>query len=80
MSFSDGENEDEWCWVNGEEISYINWHIGELSGENSSEDYAMFYYRFDNGTWNDGYFNGSTVNGEKTLFARGIRQRGGEET
>lgn len=43
-------------------------------------DYAMFYYRFDNGTWNDGYFNGPTVNGEKTLFAREVCQRGGEET
>lgn len=54
----DNENEGEWRLVTGERVTYINWHSGEPNGESSREDYGMFYYKFDDGTWNDGDFNG----------------------
>ena len=63
FGFTDAEREGTWKWVNGETSDYTNWHSGEPNGENSKEDYAMFYYKFSDGTWNDGDFGGSTVNG-----------------
>lgn len=58
---SDSETEDKWVNVNGEELSYTNWAEGEPSAEN--EDYAMYFWMNDTGTWNDGDFGGFTVNG-----------------
>lgn len=63
FGFSDSDEEDEWKWVRNSSSGYTNWHSGEPNGESSNEDYAMFYYMFDDGTWNDGDFGGSTVNG-----------------
>ena len=63
FGYSDAEKEGTWKWVTGETAAYTNWHSGEPNGENSREDYAMFYYKFSDGTWNDGDFGGSTVNG-----------------
>ena len=63
FGFTDAEKEGVWKWITGETTSYTNWHSGEPNGENSREDYAMFYYKFTDGTWNDGDFGGSTVNG-----------------
>lgn len=63
FGYSDAEKEGTWKWVTGETAAYTNWHRGEPNGENSREDYAMFYYKFSDGTWNDGDFGGSTVNG-----------------
>lgn len=68
FSFSDNETEGNWRWITGESNRYTNWHSGEPNGESSREDYAMFYYKFDDGTWNDGDFNGSTVNGDKNFI------------
>lgn len=61
FGFTDSETEGKWKWVNGESINYTNWRPGEPNAENENEDYAMFYYRFTDGTWNDGDFSGSTV-------------------
>lgn len=63
FGFTDSEEEGMWKWVTGEEVDYTNWHSGEPNGENEDEDYAMFYFKYDDGTWNDGDFNGRTVNG-----------------
>ena len=63
FGLSDRETEGTWIWVTGEPASYTNWHPGEPNYENSNEDYAMYYYKFSDGTWNDGDFGGSTVNG-----------------
>lgn len=68
FGFSDNETEGNWRWITGESNGYTNWHSGEPNGESSREDYAMFYYKFDDGTWNDGDFNGSTVNGDKNFI------------
>lgn len=56
FGLSDNENEGIFKWVNDEQIIYSNWHQGEPNSENSHEDYGMFYYKFDDGTWNDGDF------------------------
>ena len=63
FGFTDSEEEGTWKWVTGGEVNYTNWHSGEPNGENEDEDYAMFYFKYDDGTWNDGDFNGRTVNG-----------------
>ena len=62
-----GLSEDEterWSWVTGETSDYYNWAYFEPSNEGGDEDYAMFYYKYDNGQWNDGDFHsldGGTV-------------------
>ncbi|MCD7785508.1 MAG: tetratricopeptide repeat protein [Oscillospiraceae bacterium] len=68
IGLSDEDEEGTWVWTNGESIAYINWHKNEPNSESSNEDYAMFYYKYSDGTWNDGDFNGSTVNGGKVFI------------
>lgn len=60
FGLTDSAKEGEWVWVTGESVTYTNWHPGEPNAENSKEDYAMFYYKFKDGTWNDGKFNNGT--------------------
>lgn len=61
FGFSDSNVEGKWEWVTGEEVNYTNWHSGEPNAETSTEDYAMFYWKFSDGTWNDGNFGNGTV-------------------
>lgn len=63
FGLSDSANEGTWSWVTGENTDFLNWHSGEPNGESSTEDYAMFYYKFSDGTWNDGEFGSGTANG-----------------
>ncbi len=63
FGLSDSVNEGHWEWCTGEPLNYTNWHGGEPNSENSKEDYALFYYKYSDGTWNDGNFDGHTVNG-----------------
>lgn len=64
FGLTDKDVEGTWIWENGETSTYRNWHSGEPNGQNSNEDYAMFYYKFSDGTWNDGDFSQSkTVKG-----------------
>lgn len=53
FGFSDFDEEGKWKWVNDEPVSFTNWHDGEPNG-GSSENYAMFYEKYPDGTWNDG--------------------------
>lgn len=57
---TDKESEGTWVWVTGEEFLYNNWHNNEPNNEGRNENYAMFYYKYSDGTWNDGGIN--TVN------------------
>ena len=56
FGYTDRLVEGEWKWITDEEISYTNWHSGEPNGQNTKEDYAMFYSRYNNSEWNDGDF------------------------
>lgn len=62
FGLSDAASEGTWTWANGEAVTYTNWHKNEPNGENSGEDYALFYYKYSDGTWNDGDFGNRTVN------------------
>lgn len=57
-----------WIWSNGEASSYTNWHEGEPNDENSSESYGEFYWKFTDGTWNDGNFDATTVDDSKVFI------------
>lgn len=62
IGFSDAQSEGKWKWSNGEAVKYTNWHEGEPNGS-TNENYAMYYYKYEDGSWNDGAFNeGYTVN------------------
>lgn len=62
FGFTDREEEGTWVWVNGETSTYTNWNPGEPNDENPNEDYAMYYYKYPEGTWNDGDFGYETLN------------------
>lgn len=60
FGFTDEAGEGKWKWVTGETTSYTNWSPGEPNNGYSGENYAMFYYKYPTGKWNDGDFGGST--------------------
>lgn len=68
FGLSDATSEGNWVWNNGEKLSYTNWHRNEPNEENSNEDYALFYYKYSDGTWNDGDFGSRTVNSEAAFI------------
>jgi hypothetical protein len=59
-----------WEWISGEPVEYLNWSDGEPNNEGDDENYAMFYWKFDDGRWNDGDFNEAhgTVAGGKVFI------------
>jgi len=67
LGYSDFEKEGVWKWY-GDESQYTNWHQNEPNSENNYEDYAMFYYKYKDGSWNDGDFGRHTVNGETNFI------------
>ena len=68
FGYTDNVDEGTWYWINGETSDYTNWHSSEPNAESSNEDYAMFYYKFDDGTWNDGNFGNGTANDDATFI------------
>nr|MCR4990577.1 hypothetical protein [Lachnospiraceae bacterium] len=68
LDLSDGEENAEWRWVTDEDIDYENFYETEPNRENPGEIYAMFYYKFTDGTWNDGDFGHKTNSGGKAYI------------
>ncbi|MBR1931076.1 MAG: hypothetical protein IJ833_06335 [Lachnospiraceae bacterium] len=56
IGLSDAEVEGRWKWSNGEPVNYTNWHANEPGG-GRRENYAMYYFMYTDGSWNDGAFN-----------------------
>ncbi len=77
FGLSDNTQEGDWRWVTGEPVSYTNWHAGEPNRESAQEDYGMFYFKFRDGTWNDGSFGGSV--GDSKTFICEWEDLSGEE-
>ena len=53
FGYSDKSSDGNWKWVNGTSTAYTNWHSGEPNNQDGIEHYAMFYEKFQDGTWND---------------------------
>ena len=51
---------NNWAWVTGEKVDYLNWASGEPSS--ADEHYGMYYYlsQFKDGEWNDARFGDGT--------------------
>jgi len=62
FGLTDEREEGVWEWVTGEPVKYLNWSWGEPNDEYGYEDYAMYYWEYTNGTWNDGSFSDRTGN------------------
>lgn len=58
FGLSDSANEGNWKWLDNS-VTYYNWFNGEPNG-GRSENYAEFYYKFNDGRWNDGNFGHGT--------------------
>lgn len=56
-----------WRWSNGEDLIYTNWGGVEPNNEGGDEAYGMFYFKFTDGSWNDGDFD-NTLNGGKAFI------------
>ena len=67
IGLSDAAEEGKWEWSNGEEVAYTNWHYGEPNGL-TRENYAMYYYKFPDGSWNDGAFNSGFTVQDVSIF------------
>ena len=52
IGFTDMEDEGNWQWVTGEEVTYLNWHPGEPQGE-SNENIAVLHAYTEDGSWHD---------------------------
>ena len=53
------EDENYYKWENNENIVFTNWAPNEPNSY--SEKYGMFYFKFTDGTWNDGDFGYGTA-------------------
>lgn len=68
FGYTDSELEGNWQWVNNDTSDYTNWASGEPNNEEDCENYAMFYFKYTDGKWNDGEFNGRTERDTSTFI------------
>ena len=68
FGFTDEEEDGNWEWENNEEVSYTNWHPGEPNGQDENEKHAMYYYKYLDGSWNDGNFEDDAWNGDGSFI------------
>ena len=67
FGYSDAKKEGQWEWVYGDS-SYTNWHSGEPNNDGGKENYAEFYWKWTDGTWNDGNFAKGTQADESAFI------------
>ncbi|MDR1634379.1 MAG: CHAP domain-containing protein [Bifidobacteriaceae bacterium] len=59
----------DWRWATSEPTGFIHWHEGEPNDERGQEAYGMFYWKYEDGTWNDGDFTlDGTVTGGRAFI------------
>lgn len=68
FGYTDSDVEGDWKWVTDEETDFEKWADGEPNDENIGEDYAAFYWKFTDGSWNDGNFGHGTQSDEKVYL------------
>lgn len=76
FGYTDSEKETEWKWVSNDSSTYENWHRGDTIEDSepnngqgyAEENYAMFFYKYTNGEWNDGDFGFATEDGVKAFI------------
>lgn len=68
FGYSDSESEGIWKWVLENESSYTNWHSDEPNNDSGGENYAELYWKFPDGTWNDGNFGHGTESDSKNFI------------
>lgn len=67
FGYTDYDKEKRWKWLD-DDSDYENWHSGEPNSENKNEDFAMFYWKYKDGSWNDGDFGRKTNRGGKAFI------------
>ena len=73
FGYTDKEEENLWKWVSNDNSSYENFNKVEEIGDiepngDTSENYAMFYFKYNDGSWNDGDFGVFTENSGKAFI------------
>jgi hypothetical protein len=56
-------NSESWGWLTFEPFLYRNWALGEPNNEDGVEAFGMYYWKYDDGKWNDGDFTEMIVDG-----------------
>lgn len=67
FGYSDLEEEGTWVWVDGNS-TYSNWAVDEPNNDDGDEDYAMFFYKYTDGKWNDGSFINDSDHGGRAFI------------
>lgn len=67
FGFTDVEQEGTWTWIEDEQNAYANWNSYEPNGD-PGENYAEFYWKYTDGTWNDGNFGAGTQSDSKNFI------------
>ena len=65
FGYTDKYSEGSWEWLD-RSSDYVNWASNEPNGH-ESENYGMFYYKYNDGTWNDGCI-GHTIGGHRAFI------------
>ncbi len=65
FGYTDKYSEGSWEWLD-RSSDYVNWASNEPNGH-ESENYGMFYYKYSDGTWNDGSI-GHTIGGHRAFI------------
>lgn len=77
FGYTDKGKEGNWKWVSNDSSKYVNWnkvededgYVEPNNGKGyTNENNAMFYFKYPDGTWNDGDFGFMTEGGDKAFI------------